>query len=38
MNNLYALHTATNYTGTCNALRGCLNDWRNMLTIDDLNA
>ena len=35
MKNLYALHTATNYTGTCNALRGCINDWRNMLTIDD---
>lgn len=31
----YAIHTATNYTGTGNALRGCINDWRNMLTIDD---
>lgn len=32
---LYALHTATNYTGTMNALRGCINDWKNMLSLDD---
>lgn len=31
----YALHTATNYTGTQNALRGCINDWKNMLKLDD---
>ena len=32
---IYALHTATNYTGTMNALRGCINDWKNMLKLDD---
>ena len=32
---LYALHTATNYTGTMNELRGCINDWKNMLKLDD---
>lgn len=32
---IYALHTATNYRGTMNALRGCINDWKNMLQLDD---
>ena len=32
---IYALHTATNYIGTSNALRGCINDWKNMLKLDD---
>lgn len=31
----YALHTATNYDGTPNQLRGCINDWRNFLVLDD---
>lgn len=31
----YALHTATNYEGTPNQLRGCINDWRNFLLLDD---
>ena len=35
MSDFYALHTATNYTGTSNELRGCINDWKNMLILDD---
>ena len=35
MSDLYALHTATNYKGTSNELRGCINDWKNMLALDD---
>lgn len=31
----YALHTATNYTNTRNELRGCINDWKNFLRLDD---
>lgn len=31
----YALHTATNYEGTRNQLRGCINDWQNFLVLDD---
>lgn len=31
----YALHTATNYEGTQNQLRGCINDWKNFLLLDE---
>lgn len=30
----YAIHTATNYEGTRNELRGCLNDWKNFRQLD----
>lgn len=33
--NKFALHTATNYTGTHMALRGCLNDWHNFQKLDN---
>lgn len=31
---IYALHTATDYKGTPNQLRGCINDWKNFLQLD----